>query len=142
MRRLLGVRLPLVRDSLLRMAYRTFRLSVCAMLVAGSILWWTKFSYLIDGGPPAGMFIMPCESGDFTNRIMIIIITRHGNRSTRPRGIETEELPFSRILRRKKDSRDDVFSLRRGRSSNVSILSFEVGSLLVISCRKPIVAPW
>jgi hypothetical protein len=82
---------------------------------------------------------MPCESGDFTNRIMIIIITRHGNRSTRPKGIETEELPFSRILRRKKDKRGDVFSARRGRSSSLSRLSFEVGSLLVMSCRKPMV---
>jgi len=87
------------------------------------------------------MFIMPCESGDFTNRIMIIIITRHGNSSTRPRGIDTDELPFSRILRRKKDNRGEFFSARRGRSSSLSRLSFEVGSLLVISCRKPMVVP-
>jgi hypothetical protein len=85
--------------------------------------------------------MMPCESGDFTKRIMIIIITRHGNRSTRPRGIETDELPFSRILRRKKDDRDEVFSWRRGKSSSLSRLSFEVGNLLVISSMKPMVVP-
>lgn len=84
---------------------------------------------------------MPCESGDFTNRIMIIIITRHGNSSTRPRGIDTDELPFSRILRRKKDNCGEFFSARRGRSSILSKLSFEAGSLLVISCRKPMVMP-
>jgi hypothetical protein len=96
----------------------------------------------MDGGAPAGMFIMPCESGDRTKSIIIIIITRHGNRSTRPSGIETDELPLSRIRRRKKDNRGDVFSVWRERSSNLSRLSFEVGSLLVMSCRNPMVVPW
>ena len=85
--------------------------------------------------------MMPCESGDLTKRIMIMIITRHGNRSTSPSGIETDELPLSRILRRKKDNRGDVFSARRDRSSKLSRLSFAVGSLFVISCRKPMVVP-
>jgi hypothetical protein len=99
-------------------------------------------AHLIDGGAPAGMFIMPCASGDRTKSIMIIMITRHGNRSTRPSGIETDELPLSRIRRRKKDNRGEVFSVWRERSSKFSRLSFEVGSLLVISCRNPMVVPW
>jgi hypothetical protein len=98
-------------------------------------------AHLIDGGAPAGMFMMPCESGDRTKSIMIIIITRHGNRSTRPSGIETDELPLSRIRRRKKDNRGEVFSVWRERSSKLSRLSFEVGSLLVMSCRNPMVVP-
>jgi hypothetical protein len=99
-------------------------------------------AHLIDGGAPAGMFMMPCESGDLTKRIIIIIITRHGNNSTSPSGIETDELPLSRMRRRKKDNRGEVFSARRERSSNLSKLSFEVGSLFVISRRNPMVVPW
>ena len=51
--------------------------------------------------------------------------------------METDEDPFSRIRRRKKDNRGDAFSARRERSSNLSRLSCAVGSLLVMSCRRP-----
>jgi hypothetical protein len=54
--------------------------------------------------------------------------------------METDEDPFSRIRRRKKDSRGDAFSARRERSSNLSRLSFVVGNLCVMSFRRPMIA--
>lgn len=57
---------------------------------------------LIEGGVPAGIKIPPGEAGCRTKRSRISTITRHGNSKTRPRGIEIDELPFRRILRRKK----------------------------------------
>jgi len=56
----------------------------------------------MDGGVPAGIKMPPGEEGWRTKRSRIRIITRHGNNKTKPRGIEIDELPFSRILRRKK----------------------------------------
>lgn len=84
---------------------------------------------------------MPCESGDLAKRIRIKIITRHGKRSTRPSGIETDESPFSRIRRRKKGNRGDAFSAGRDMSSDFFMLSLGDGSLLVRSCMNPIVKP-
>lgn len=54
-----------------------------------------------------------------------------------PSGIETEELPFSRIRRRKKANRGETFSARRDRSSNFSRLPFVEGNLLVMFCKSP-----
>ena len=51
---------------------------------------------------PAGIKMPPGEAGCRTKRSRMRTITRHGNSKTRPRGIEIEELPFRRILRRKK----------------------------------------
>ena len=95
-------------------------------------------TYRIDGGVPAGMFMMPCESGDLTKRTKINIITRHGNSKTRPSGIETDEFPFNRIRRRKKDNRGDSFSARRDIWPSLSRPSCEDGSFLVKSWRNPI----
>lgn len=86
------------------------------------------------------MFIMPLESGDLTKRTSISIMTRHGNSSTRPSGNEMVEFPFNRMRRRKKANLGETFSACRDRSSNLSRLSFEDGSLRVRSCIKPMVA--
>lgn len=95
-------------------------------------------THRIEGGPPAGIFRMPSGFGDLTKSTNIKIMTRHGNRSTRPSGMEKVESPLSRMRRRKKPNRGAVFSARRDASSNVSSVSLEVGSLLVRFCRNPI----
>ena len=59
-------------------------------------------AYRMAGGAPAGMKIVPGEEGCTTMSINIRIITIHGNRSTKPKGIDIFELPFSRIRRLKK----------------------------------------
>ncbi len=102
----------------------------------------SKAAYRIEGGtPPPGIFIMPCESGDLTNRTSINTMTRHGNSRTRPRGNETVEFPLSLMRRRKKANRGETFSACLDKSSILSRLSFEDGSLPVRSCMKPMVAP-
>jgi len=58
------------------------------------------------GGAPAGMKIVPGEEGCTTMSINISIITIHGNRSTKPKGIDIFELPFSRIRRLKNADRE------------------------------------
>jgi hypothetical protein len=83
---------------------------------------------------------MPLESGDLTKRISIKIMTKHGNNRTRPSGNETVELPFNRMRRRKNANRGETFSVCCDRSSNLSTLSFENGSLRVRSCMKPMAA--
>ncbi len=62
------------------------------------------FTYLINGGAPAGISIFPGEAGCRTMRTSIEIITRRGNKSTAPNGIDIDELPFKRILLLKNDS--------------------------------------
>jgi hypothetical protein len=93
---------------------------------------------LIDGGVPAGIIMIPEDCGCRTKRISIMIMTRHGKRRTMPRGIETDEFPLSRIRRRKKANRGDIFSARRERSSSVSKLVWGVGILLTMFCTSPI----
>lgn len=63
--------------------------------------------YLIGGGAPAGIRILPGEEGCRTKTIKISIITMNGNRRTNPKGIEMPEFPLSLIRRRKKARRGD-----------------------------------
>jgi hypothetical protein len=88
-----------------------------------------KVSYLIEGGAPAGIIMIPDDWGCRTNSTSINIMTMHGNSRTMPRGIEIEELPFIRMRRRKKFNRGDSLSARRVRSSRPGMLA-EEGILL------------
>lgn len=72
---------------------------------------------LIDGGVPAGIKIPPGEEGCRTKRSKMRTITRHGNNKTNPRGIEIDEFPFSRILRRKKANLENAPPFSLGASS-------------------------
>jgi hypothetical protein len=105
-------------------------------------MYWSycQAAYRIEGGtPPPGMFIMPFESGDLTKRTRISMMARTGNSKTKPSGSEMVEFPFNRMRRRKKASLGEAFSACLERSSNLSRLSFDDGSLLVRSCMKPMV---
>jgi hypothetical protein len=100
---------------------------------------YSKETYRIDGGVPAGIFMSSLESGERAKSIKITMITRHGNRRTRANGTETDESPVSRTRRLKKLARGAVFSARRGASSVCSGLSpFWFGSLLVTSWKSAI----
>jgi len=94
-------------------------------------------SYRMDGGAPAGIFMIPSESGDLIIRTNIRIMTRQGNKSTRPSGTDRDELPFRRILRPKKPNRGGDLSVRRDASSNDSTVFLDAGSLLARFCSKP-----
>lgn len=54
-------------------------------------------AYLINGGAPAGISIVPDEDGCLTMRTSIKIITRSGNKSTAPNGMDIDEFPFKRM---------------------------------------------
>jgi hypothetical protein len=73
---------------------------------------------LIDGGAPDGIRMRPGDDGCLTKRKRISITTMHGKSSTKPSGMDIDELPFSRIRRRKKDNRGKVlpFSLLKSSS--------------------------
>ena len=81
--------------------------------------------HLIDGGAPAGISILPVDEGCRTTRTSIRIITIQGNRSTAPRGMETFELPFKRIRRRKKANLGVIRSVWRDTSSREGRLGEE-----------------
>jgi hypothetical protein len=63
----------------------------------------SRFPYLIVGGAPAGMNMRPGDEGCCRNRTHIMIMTRHGNSSTRPSGTEMVESFFNLMRRLKKD---------------------------------------
>lgn len=77
--------------------------------------------YLIEGGAPAGTSGLPGVVDWRIKRKHMNSMTRKGNNKTRPRGTETAELPFRRILRLKKPvvgivrsiSLEDSFSVGR-----------------------------
>jgi hypothetical protein len=83
---------------------------------------------------PDGMLERLSESGECAKSVKIKTSTKHGNNNTSARGTEKEESLVSRTRRLKKLARKEAFSVRRGASSVFSGLSFEVGSLLVMSC--------
>ena len=66
-----------------------------------------KISHLIEGGAPAGTINRPGPEGCRTKIMRIRIITSKGNNKTTPNGIDIFELPFNRILRRKKANLGD-----------------------------------
>lgn len=90
---------------------------------------------LIEGGVPAGIRIPPGDEGCRTKRSRTRTITMHGNSKTKPRGIEIDELPLRRILRRKKANREKLRPFSREESS-MGRLGVE-GSHLEIRCFKP-----
>jgi hypothetical protein len=101
-----------------------------------------KLTYRIEGGVPDGMFERLSESGECAKSVRIKTSTRHGNNNTSARGIEKEESLVSRTRRLKKPMRGEAFSAHRGTSSVFSGLSFEVGSLLVMSWRSDMAVLW
>lgn len=62
--------------------------------------------------------------------------TMHGNSSTKPNGIEIEELPFSRIRRLKKDNRGKLRPFSFLKSSRDGMFGVD-GIRLTSPCTKP-----
>ena len=91
---------------------------------------------LIDGGVPAGTRSPPEEEGCRRKRTRIRTITRHGNRRTKPKGIEIDEFPLSRILRLKKANLGSTRPFSRGGSSRGRVGA--EGSRFEIRCMNPI----
>jgi hypothetical protein len=96
--------------------------------------------YRIEGGVPAGMFMMPSVSGVLIKSVDISPTTRHENKSAMPSSIETDELPLRRMRRRKKANREGFCSARCGVSSSCSTFSFAEGILRTTSGRSSMVA--
>ena len=81
--------------------------------------------YLIDGGAPAGIKMLPGDDGCRTISTRISIITIQGNKSTAPRGMDILEFPFNRILLLKNANRGVSRFFRRERSSREGNFSRE-----------------
>jgi hypothetical protein len=90
----------------------------------------------MDGGAPEGIRMRPGEDGCLTKRKRMNTTTIHGNRSTKPSGIEMDELPFSRIRRRKNDNRGKVRPFSFLKSSRDGMFGVE-GIRLTSPCTKP-----
>jgi len=104
-----------------------------------------EFSYLIEGGAPAGNNMPPGLEGCRTTRTNINTITMQGNKSTAPRGIDILEFPRRRILLRKNASLGEIRSLCRERSPSDGSFSRdgrfgEEGIRLAMFCTIPISA--
>lgn len=63
-------------------------------------------TYLIAGGAPAGINILPGEEGCLTKSTSIRMMTMHGKRMTTPSGTEMLEFPLNLNGLRKKASRE------------------------------------
>ena len=85
------------------------------------------------------MNIVPGEEGCTTISIKISMITIQGNKSTKPRGMDIFELPFSRIRLLKKASREERWSLWRERSSREGGSGAE-GKCFITLCTNPMIA--
>ena len=70
-----------------------------------------KVSHLIAGGAPAGMKMVPGDDGCIRTSIKIRIITMHGNKITKPNGMDILELPFNRMRLLKNAKREARWSL-------------------------------
>lgn len=81
-------------------------------------------AYLMAGGAPAGINILPGEFGCLTKRMRIKMTTMRGNRMTMPIGMEMVEFALRRKGRRKKANRDQI---RLGRAFALSSFSSAVG---------------
>jgi hypothetical protein len=92
-------------------------------------------SYLIAGGAPAGISILPASVGCRTKSSSIKITIKQGKSRTRPRGIEMREFSLRRMRRRKKANLGVIFSALLDRSSYDGSFC-AVGSRLRTSCRK------
>lgn len=67
---------------------------------------WVVVSYLMAGGAPAGMSILPGEFGCLTKSMRMRTTTMRGNSMTTPSGMEMVEFPLRRNGLRKKARRD------------------------------------
>jgi len=91
------------------------------------------------GGEPAGTSILPGDDGCLTTRMRMRMTTMLGNNSTNPKGTEIEELPLSRIRRRKRDRLGRVRGFSPFQSPGDG--GFDVvGSRFSIPCNRPIAA--
>lgn len=94
------------------------------VLVHRRRLWGLTQAYLMAGGAPAGINILPGELGCLTKRIRMRMTTMRGNSMTMPRGMEMVEFPRRRNGLRKKAKRDQR---RPGRAFALSSFSSAVG---------------
>ena len=94
------------------------------------------FAYLIKGGAPAGISILPGEDGCRTMRMRINIITMSGNKITTPRGIDIFEFPFNLIRLLKKANLGDSRSFCRAIFSRDGRLG-EEGIRFTSFCTNP-----
>ena len=79
----------------------------------------------MDGGDPAGTSILPGDDGCLITSMRMRTTTMAGNRRTNPSGTEMEELPFSRMRRRKNDNLDPGLAF-----SDFSDLKSSIGAVL------------
>jgi len=94
-----------------------------------------EVAYLMEGGAPAGMSILPASVGCRTKRSSINITIKQGKSKTRPSGIEMREFSLRRMRRRKKANLGVIFSALLDRSSYEGSFC-AVGSRLRTSWRK------
>ena len=94
-----------------------------------------EVAYLMEGGAPAGISILPASVGCRTKRSSINITIKQGKSRTRPRGIEMREFSLRRMRRRKKANLGVIFSALLDRSSYEGSFC-AVGSRLRTSWRK------
>lgn len=69
-------------------------------------------TYLIAGGAPAGISILPGEEGCLTNNTRMRTTTMHGKRITTPSGTEMLEFPLN-LNGLRKNARREVIMLGR-----------------------------
>jgi hypothetical protein len=105
------------------------------MLAQVHILGDIEIAYLMEGGAPAGISILPASVGCRTKRSSINITIKQGKSRTRPRGIEMREFSLRRMRRRKKANLGVIFSALLDRSSYEGSFC-AVGSRLRTSWRK------
>ena len=93
----------------------------------------------MEGGAPEGIKMRPEEDGCLTKRNRIRMTTMQGNSRTKPSGIDIDELPFIRILRRKNDHRGKLrpFSLLKSSSDGMFVVE---GIRLTSPCTNPMSA--
>lgn len=73
----------------------------------------------MEGGAPAGTRMWPGDDGCLITKIRMSMTTMLGNSNMKPRGIEIEEFPFSRMRRRKKENLEEPLPLCDFTSSNI-----------------------
>lgn len=93
-------------------------------------------AYLINGGAPAGISIVPDEDGCRTIRTNIKNITRRGNKITAPNGMDIDEFPFKRMRLLKNPNLGSKRSCCRDISSREGRLGGE-GIRFAKSCINP-----
>lgn len=93
----------------------------------------------MDGGAPAGTSNFPGDEGCRTNITIMRIMTMVGKRTTRPSGIEMDELPLRRMRRRRKARRGESRSPLDSPSSRGATVR-AVGMRFLRLCRNDMCA--